>query len=308
MSEAKTPKWKRFEQLVAKVQTAFSPDAQVTLDDKIVGKKSGIERQIDISVRRNIGQFDILVVIDCKDHKDPLDVKAVEEFIGLVDDVEANKGALVAATGFSETAKTRAANSGIDLYRLVDAEDHDWKTYVAIPFVCDFRGLGSGRFVIKGSNAILSEISEQDPKLIPVYDKDHNRIGTPLTLLWAKWNRREIPSEPGSYMGIDISSEPTYVKAEDGRFEEVKFEGNFEVVKKLYFGELPLTKVTGFRNEVSGKLVVPGNSEIITDWIDTVEVEESWLRIPSLDVLAIKPTMILEAFDYYPSEIPDEHR
>jgi hypothetical protein len=306
LPEASTPKWRRFEQLVARVQAAFAPDAQVTLDDKVFGKKSGVERQIDIAVRRNIGQFEILVVIDCKDHKDPLDVKDVEEFIGLVEDVGANKGALVSPVGFSEAARVRATNSGIDLYRLVDAEDHDWRTYVALPFVCDFRGLGSGRFVIRGSHAILSELADQDPKLIPVYGQDRNRIGTPLTLLWAKWNRREIPSEPGSYVGIELSSETTYVRSKDGQFEEVRFEGNCEVVKKLYFGELPLTKVTGFRDEVSGNLVLPGNSEIVTDWIDTVEVERSWLRIPSIDALAIKPTMILEAFDFYPSEIPVE--
>lgn len=306
MSQPEDPKWKRFEQLVAKVQKAFSPDAQVTLDDKITGKQSGIERQIDISVKRNIGQFKILIVIDCKDHKDPLDVKDVEEFIGLVDDVGANKGSLVSASGFSETAKTRAANSGIDLYRLVDAEDHDWQTYVALPMVCDFRGLGSGRFVIKGSASMLREIAEQDPKLITVFDKDHNEIGTPLTLLWASWNRGEISDEPGSYVGLDVSSDPTFVKSEDGNFEQVKIEGNFEVVKKLYFGELPLTKVTGFRDEVTGSLVVPGDSEIITDWIDTVEVEESWVRIPSLEVLAIKPIMILKALDHFPSELPEE--
>lgn len=306
MSETSTPKWKRFEKLAAKIQAGFAPDSEVTLDDKILGKKSGIERQIDISVRRNIGQFEILVVIDCKDHKNPLDVKAVEEFIGLVEDVGANKGALVSPIGFSEAAKVRASNSGIDLYRLVDAEDHDWKTYVAILFVCDFRSLGSGRFVIRGSHAILSELKDQDPKLIPVYDSNHNRIGTPLTLLWSKWNRREIPQEPGQYPGIEVSLEPTFVKAADGHFEEVKFEGNFEVVKKLYFGELPLTKVSGFKDEVSGNLVLPGNSEIITDWIDTVEVERSWLRIPSIEALAIQPAMVLEAFDYYPSGIPDE--
>ena len=146
MSEKSDPKWKRFEALVAKLQQEFSPNAKVTLNDKIKGRRTGIERQIDISVRQTIGQFDMLIVIDCKDYSSAVDVKGVEEFLGLVDDVGANKSALVASGGFTQTAKTRAKDAGVDIYSLVDAEDHDWRSFVAIPFVCDFRGFGKIRF------------------------------------------------------------------------------------------------------------------------------------------------------------------
>lgn len=307
MTNNSNPKWKKFEQLVHKLQVSLSPDSKITLDDRIIGSITGVERQIDISVKKTVGQFEILIVIDCKDYKHPVDVKSVEEFIGLVGDVKANKGALVSSNGFTEAAKTRAKNSGINLYRLIDAEDHDWKSYVAIPMVCDFRSLGEGNFVVKSSSpSILKEISQQNPKLIPVYNKDHQQIGTPLLLLWNKWNKREIPDEPKLHIGINISTEPTFVKSQSGIYEQVKFEGNFEVVQKFYFGELPLTKISGFRDEVSGHLVLPGNFEITTDLIDVIEVEEKWLRIPSIEALAVKPTMILTALDYYPSELPKE--
>jgi hypothetical protein len=92
----------------------------------------------------------VLIVIDCKDYSKPVDVKGVEEFLGLVEDVGANKGALVASGGFTKTAKTRAKDAGIDLYKLVDAQDDDWRSYVAMPFVCDFRGFGTGKFKIAG--------------------------------------------------------------------------------------------------------------------------------------------------------------
>lgn len=307
MTNKPTPKWKRFEQLVHKIQSALAPDSEVILDDRITGSITGVERQIDIAVKKSIGQFKILIVVDCKDYKNPVDVKGVEEFIGLVEDVKANKGALVSANGFTEAAKTRAVNSGINLYQLVDAESQDWKSYVAIPMVCDFRSLGEGNFIVKSSSMkILQEISKQDPKLVPIYDKEYRQIGTPLLLLWNKWNKREIPDDPGTYMSINLSTEPTFAKSIDGNYEQIKIEGNFDVIQKLFFGELPLTKVSGFRDEVSGHLVLPGNSEIITDVIDVIEVENTWLRIPSLDILVIKPTMILTALDYYPSTLPKE--
>ncbi|MBM3180122.1 MAG: restriction endonuclease [Chloroflexi bacterium] len=277
MAKKPTPKWKKFEQLVHKVQSALAPDSEVILDDRIIGSITGVERQIDISVKKAIGQFNVLIVVDCKDYKNPVDVKDVEEFIGLVEDVKANKGALVSAKGFTEAAKTRATNSGINLYRLVDAENKDWKSYVTIPMVCDFRSLGEGNFIVKSSSIkILQEISKQNPKLVPIYDQEYRQIGTPLLLLWSKWNKREISDDPGTYTSINLSTEPTFAKSIDGHYEQIKIEGKFDVIQKLFFGELPLTKVSGFRDEISGHLVLSGNSEIITDIINVIEVENTW--------------------------------
>ena len=92
--DAREPQWKRFEKLAYEIQREFAGTAMVTLDDSIPGVDSKTARQIDISVRQNIGQYPMLVVIDCKDYKDPVDVKAVEEFSGMVRDVRANRGAL----------------------------------------------------------------------------------------------------------------------------------------------------------------------------------------------------------------------
>ena len=57
MTSKDDPKWKRFEALVAKVQSSFSPDAEVTLNEKVKGRISGVRRELDIVVRRSIGQF-----------------------------------------------------------------------------------------------------------------------------------------------------------------------------------------------------------------------------------------------------------
>lgn len=298
-----TPKWKQFEALVAKIQQAFSPDANVKLNDMIIGRRSGIPRQIDISIRKSIGQYKILVVVECKDYSKPVDVKDVEDFLGLADDVGANKGAMVAANGFTEAAKTRAKDAGVDVYRLVDAEDHDWHSDVAIPMVCDFRSLGFGNFKIGGSKVICEELATRNPSKIAIYDEHHEFIGTSLSLLWAMWNRREISDEPGTQR-ILLKPDPMLVKSQDGHYEQIEILGQFEVLKKLYFGGLPLTKASGFMDETTGNLVLPGNFEIITDVLDMIAVERFWHLIPSVDILAVKPVMVLTAFDYYPAALP----
>jgi len=118
--DTQRPKWKRFEELVAKIQADLAGDAVVTHNDRIMGRRSGVLRQIDVSIKSRVGQFHLLIVMDCKDYQRPLDVKDVEDFIGLSQDVAANKAALVAMNGYSEAARRRAEDAGIELYRPLD--------------------------------------------------------------------------------------------------------------------------------------------------------------------------------------------
>lgn len=110
------PEWKQLESLVADIQRQLAPDATVTHDAKLVGVLSETERQIDVLVEQNVGQYSMRIVIDCKDYVRPIDVKGVEEFHGLMNDVCAQKGALVCPRGFTEAAKQRAAKLQIALY------------------------------------------------------------------------------------------------------------------------------------------------------------------------------------------------
>jgi restriction endonuclease Mrr len=77
-------------------------------------------REVDISIRTKVGQFDIFIALDCKDYNKPVAVKTVEEFSGLLEDIQATKGGIVSYHGFSDTAKKKAELKGIDLYRLID--------------------------------------------------------------------------------------------------------------------------------------------------------------------------------------------
>jgi hypothetical protein len=121
-----SPKWKQFENLVYEIQKSLAPEAAtVILDDKITGQDSKVARQIDISIRMHIANYDILIVIDCKDYKEPVDVKDIGEFASLAHDVRANKGAVVSGSGFTAAAIQMASTSGIDTLQLVDTESMD---------------------------------------------------------------------------------------------------------------------------------------------------------------------------------------
>jgi len=98
-------KWKRFEKLAYEIQKDLAPNAEVKFDEKILGVDSGVPRQVDISIRQNIGQMPMLIVMDCKDHKDPVDVKDMEAFAGEVRDVRAHKGVMISSNGCSGPIK-----------------------------------------------------------------------------------------------------------------------------------------------------------------------------------------------------------
>jgi hypothetical protein len=60
--------------LVAKIQKLLAPNAEVLHDVKLRGRKSNRMRQIDVLVRDRVGQYEILIIIDCKDYQRPVSV------------------------------------------------------------------------------------------------------------------------------------------------------------------------------------------------------------------------------------------
>jgi len=289
---ASEPKWRRFEKLVAQVQKELAPNAIVTHDDHIKGYDSETLRQIDITVKQKIGQYDILIAIDCKDYQYPLDVKDIEEFLGLVKDIRANKGVMVASNGFTDTAKRIGEKSGLNLYRLVDTQAHDWQTYVTIPVICDFRRIQKYRFVIP--NSVASFLPSMDPNEIVVYGLDYARQVTIKDLIQIQWNSGKLPSEPGEHRSIPLTKVITSF-TKDEVFEADIF-ADIVVERRYFFGQLPLIQGRGFINEYTGGLMTPG---FTTDWLDAAEVERSWRQLDSIDEIAVNPVLRLVALDLF---------
>jgi len=128
------PKWKRLERQIHQIHTQLAPEgATVTLDDRIVGFESRVERQLDVTIRIAIAQYKILIVIECKDENRPIDVGKMGEFASLVRDVRANKGVMVSSSGYSAAAIEMARAKGIDTRTYIDTENVDWKSEVTIP-------------------------------------------------------------------------------------------------------------------------------------------------------------------------------
>jgi hypothetical protein len=238
--------------------------------------------------------------MDCKDYQKPVDMKNVEEFIGLVEDVGANKGAMVSAAGYSTAAQHRAQDSGIDLFRMVDAQSKDWPSYVTIPVVCDFRSIRCWKATLKAEPKILNGFASYPTHLIPIFKADQSLFGSVQSLLWELWNKNLISMDPGEYKNLRPKILDTFVQVTDNLYSPLEIIYDVVIERKLYFGQLPLTKAIGLRDELSGRFILPSGTPIETDWISPEEVELGWQIFPSLESLAIKPLMMLSARDRYP--------
>lgn len=106
------PKSRVYELVVKQVVERLEPGATVHHDAKVRVVGDERVRQVDVYVEGRIAGFPFTVVIDSKYYGKPLDVKDVDEFLGMLDDIKPNMGVLVSLKGFGSGAKKRAAKEG----------------------------------------------------------------------------------------------------------------------------------------------------------------------------------------------------
>ena len=127
------PKWLVYQKAVARLKDSFG-DCHVIHDHKVKGRRSGIERQVDIWLSTTVGgKHPITVAVECKCHEtSPVSIKDVDAFYGFLDDVGANKGVLISNTGFTDGAARRADGATLQLETLTleEAQDFDWADYL----------------------------------------------------------------------------------------------------------------------------------------------------------------------------------
>lgn len=291
------PKWKKFEDLAYKIQKDLVNDAQVKRDDRIIGVDSKTFRQIDISIRHRIGQYSLLIVIDCKDLKDPLDVKDIGEFVTVVKDVRANKGAVVSSTGFTPAAIELAKTHGVDTYRLIDTESFDWKTYVSIPVLLERNFLKNFRLKFTNFQMLPSEIRNTDLRIMRVFDNNGSFLGTIHNIMAKRWNNEEIQHDPGQ---IEVSIGNNLFIEIAGQRVKTDIIAECIVKREFYFGNLPVN-LKGFKDEQSGGIIT---RSITTENIKPFEIEqgqvEGWIKIDDPKQLASQPLMKLCYSDIIP--------
>lgn len=124
--------WEVYEsQIFEKLKEEF-PNADILKNQKIKGLFSKAIRQVDILVSGNIIGKNFVIVIDCKKFNRKIDVKAVESFIGFIEDTKANMGIMITNNGYTKAAERRVLNYPTDIrldiveYSKLDDYHFEW--------------------------------------------------------------------------------------------------------------------------------------------------------------------------------------
>lgn len=104
------PNWEIYERMIARLfADQIDTDLCVTPNARIVGSISNRSRQIDILIEaRHDTDNTRRIIIDAKNRKRKITVNDVEAFQGLMTDVGATHGYLVAPSGFTDSSVKRA--------------------------------------------------------------------------------------------------------------------------------------------------------------------------------------------------------
>lgn len=117
-----------------------SRKCEITKNVYIVGRFSGVKRQIDVLVRFFDGESIVsTMVVECKHYARKINVKIVDSFIGCLEDVGADKGTIVSEKGFTKAAINRAyrGKEDIEVDILSLGELQQFQAIGAIPFSGD---------------------------------------------------------------------------------------------------------------------------------------------------------------------------
>ena len=263
----------QFELLVADIQKELSPKATVKHNVKLQGHKSNKKRQIDVLLEEHVGQYKIRIAIECKNHHRPLDLKVVDGFVGLLDDVNIEKGVLVASNGFTKSAKTRADERGIVVYSPIDTDTHKWQSKLTIPTLCDFRSAAIA-ICFTSTAPMAFQLPVDFQETVAVFDESGNKLGYPFSMALSRWNDGVYSIEPGAYDHLPICDhDKIFIDNGYGQQMPVSLTANLTVKSEVYFGNLPITKIKGFRDEQTGAIIT---NAFTMGGLKPEEVEQKW--------------------------------
>jgi hypothetical protein len=113
-----------FQQLVHMIESALAP-----MGAKITESAMEEGREIDVLIETEVGPYKIKIAVEPKDEKRPLDVLTIEQYIGKYQSaggIKVNQVVIVSSSGFTQTAREKAAQNNIKLLTLEEAEQSDW--------------------------------------------------------------------------------------------------------------------------------------------------------------------------------------
>jgi hypothetical protein len=191
--EFTTSTWQQLEEVVEKLQRQFHKNARVKRNDFILGRKSNTKRQIDVSIRYELGTSSLLIIVECKRRKAKVDAPQMEAFIAKMSDVGAHQGIVVSERGFTRGAKNLATGRGVEIYTLRDTQKANWHANLRIRFFVEAYTLHVFSFAILDRHNVPMQLEAEET--VHLIDSRTNREITLDEFVRDIWRREGRPED-----------------------------------------------------------------------------------------------------------------
>lgn len=133
--------WREFEALVSRIEEWLTPKgAVIKSPESIPDKITGEPRNVDATVRFQVGSAPILIAIECRKREQKEDVTWIEELAEKKRSIGADKMIAVSSSGFSAPAGKKAESCNIELRHVSEVTEQDvglWahKTVIRVRYI-----------------------------------------------------------------------------------------------------------------------------------------------------------------------------
>lgn len=128
--------WRQFELLVSRIEASLAPSGAAVLSpDRIPDLVTGQLREVDASIRMQVGTTPILITVECRDRSTVQDDTWIEQLAKKKEKIGASATIAVSSRGFTGPAKISASHYGIQLRTLTETsgtDSTDWADGVIV--------------------------------------------------------------------------------------------------------------------------------------------------------------------------------
>jgi hypothetical protein len=275
---------KQFEKVVANIHREFAGVANVTENEFIQGQ-SGQLRQIDVALRTLVVGYEVLVIVECKDYKRPVEIGKVDELIGKINDVGAAKGILVSDSGFTGGAVRRAKKDGrVQLVSVIDTADPTLRSQVYLPVHVTFHDIERPSHVSfkieRSATHPLHQIAASEAEKNHLFQEElisisNNQTNNFIKHFYEWYNGNVTELGAGSHTFVDTVIDTPAMR--------VIGECTFTKIVRHFVNETLFARGRGIYDH-SSQTIIQGD-ELRTVHLDLNEILSSWREVPEGYVL-----------------------
>ena len=115
------------QRVVFQIQRQLAANARVEEAAFLIDRVTGVTREVDVVVRHQVADHEVVVAVECRDHRRKATVEWVEQMAMKHSALPTSKLVLVSRSGFSRQAMEKARSLGVDAYSFDQTAKGDWR-------------------------------------------------------------------------------------------------------------------------------------------------------------------------------------